>query len=251
MFAIQSVLKAEAMSNLRRKVSVLRLSVFLVAGAMLAACQTVAMKTTGTFEPPPPGSRVVLMTPDVVLSELQAAGLEEPKAEWTAAAKEHIRTEIDHFLVERHLSMVRYTEPSDPAELTVHNRLINLHGAVGNALVLHTLLPNMQLPTKKDKFDWSLGPNVAHLREDFDSDLALFIYIRDSYSSAGRAALVMAGLLLGAPVQGGHQRGFASLVDLRTGDIVWFNRIQLGVGDLREPESAKKVVEGLLTDIPL
>ncbi len=59
------------------------------------------------------------------------------------------------------------------------------------------------------------------------------------------------GALLGVPIQGGQQVGFASLVDLRTGDIVWFSKLHGSSGDLREKETAKPVVESLLTDIPL
>jgi hypothetical protein len=34
-------------------------------------------------------------------------------------------------------------------------------------------------------------------------------------------------------IMGGVQSGFASLVDLRTGDIVWFNQLGRATGDLR------------------
>ena len=39
---------------------------------------------------------------------------------------------------------------------------------------------------------------------------------------------------------GGSQTGYASLVDLRTGRVVWFNNLARGFGDLREPEPARK-----------
>ncbi len=50
---------------------------------------------------------------------------------------------------------------------------------------------------------------------------------------------------------GGQQVGFASLVDLETGDIVWFNRLVSGVGDLRTAEPARAAVDDLLADFPL
>ena len=47
--------------------------------------------------PPPPSlpqnARVLLMPLDVQLFELTAGGLQEPKADWTAAAESHVRAQ--------------------------------------------------------------------------------------------------------------------------------------------------------------
>jgi hypothetical protein len=48
-----------------------------------------------------------------------------------------------------------------------------------------------------------------------------------------------------APV-GGQQIAFASLVDLKTGKVVWFNMLSSTVGDIRSPEGAEKMVATLL-----
>ncbi len=56
---------------------------------------------------------------------------------------------------------------------------------------------------------------------------------------------------MGVGLQGGMQVGFASLVDLQTGDVVWFNRLVNQAGDLRTVEPARKAVDELLTDFPL
>jgi hypothetical protein len=42
--------------------------------------------------------------------------------------------------------------------------------------------------------------------------------------------------------------GFASLVDLETGDIVWFNRLARAHGDLRTPDAAAETVKALVSD---
>jgi hypothetical protein len=52
-------------------------------------------------------------------------------------------------------------------------------------------------------------------------------------------------------VPGGQQVGFGSLVDLRTGDLLWFNRLINPAGDLRTPEPAMKAVDTLLVQLPL
>jgi hypothetical protein len=75
--------------------------------------------------------------------------------------------------------------------------------------------------------------------------------MRDSFSSGGRVALQLMAALIGIGIPGGQQLGFASLVDLRTGDVVWFNRLASTVGDLRKEESAHTAIENLLSEIPL
>ncbi|MDP3172252.1 MAG: hypothetical protein Q8M91_18130, partial [Polaromonas sp.] len=56
--------------------------------------------------------------------------------------------------------------------------------------------------------------------------------------------------VLGVGIPGGAQVGYASLVDLQTGRIVWFNDLRRAHGDLREPESAQETVETLLKGFP-
>lgn len=65
-----------------------------------------------------------------------------------------------------------------------------------------------------------------------------------------------AGCIVGfcAPnIGGGGQFAYASLVDLRTGEVVWFNVLQAGtqvaginMGDIRKPEGAAQMVDRLL-----
>jgi len=56
--------------------------------------------------------------------------------------------------------------------------------------------------------------------------------------------------VLGAGVQGGTQVGFASLVDLKSGEVVWFNRLARGSGDMRHEKGAKDTVGALLANFP-
>jgi hypothetical protein len=57
--------------------------------------------------------------------------------------------------------------------------------------------------------------------------------------------------LLGVSIRGGIQAGYASLVDLKTGQILWFNRMVNASGDLREEDVAQKSVENLLDKFPV
>ena len=62
---------------------------------------------------------------------------------------------------------------------------------------------------------------------------------------------MMVGLaLLGVGVGGGAQVGYASLVDLESGQVLWFNQLISVTGDLRDEKSAVASVDGLLTGFP-
>jgi hypothetical protein len=80
----------------------------------------------------------------------------------------------------------------------------------------------------------------------------LFTYIRDSYTSGGRKALRIASLLLlGGDIGGGQQVGVTTLVDLRTGQVVWFNYLARQTGDLRDEQGARATVQDMLKGLPL
>jgi hypothetical protein len=49
----------------------------------------------------------------------------------------------------------------------------------------------------------------------------------------------------------GEQIGFASLVDLNTGRVVWFNLMQTATGDLRNAADARIAISHLLDGAPL
>jgi hypothetical protein len=58
--------------------------------------------------------------------------------------------------------------------------------------------------------------------------------------------------LLGVSVPLGQQQVFASLVDLRTGRVVWFNVAVAGPqADMRSQEGAQSLCRSLLKGVPL
>jgi hypothetical protein len=110
---------------------------------------------------------------------------------------------------------------------------------------------SLKLPTKNERLDWSMGEAVKPMKAKTGADYALFTWIRDSYASGERKAAMIAMALLGAISTGGEQVGYASLVDLNTGRIVWFNDLQRMSGDLRDPQAANETVETLLKGFPV
>ena len=191
--------------------------------------------------------RVVLATPDIELSELTAGGVNAPRADWTGDAINLTRKDVTDTLAARGVSVIEADTGANARE----SQIVKLNSAVGQAILLHLYYSPIKLPQKGDALDWTLGPGVNVLRDKYRGDYALFIHLRDSYSSTGRQALIGVSALLLIPVPGGFQSGFASLVDLRTGQIVWFNRVLSVNGDMRNPDDARDTVGELLQGLPL
>lgn len=200
---------------------------------------------------------VVVIEPDLELSLVTAGGLEEPRRAWSEAARQHYPVEVARWLERKGIRpLPAFDLPDDlPADSRL-GQLVRLHEAVALSIAVYTR-KGSYLATKGDRLDWTLGEGVAELREATGADYALFSYIRDSYTSEGRAALrvlgVLAGLATGQLVDigGGRQVAVATLVDLRTGQVVWFNLMARQTGDLRTSQGTADTVDELLEDLPL
>jgi hypothetical protein len=192
------------------------------------------------------GSSLVVVPADMELFSISAGGVPEPRADWTEAAQKHFRAGLAN---RKSLLGERVQELAEP-DVDRFAEINALHGAVAQAVFLHHVIGALKLPTKADQLDWSLGSAVEALHEKTGADYALFFWIRDSYASAERKAAMVAMALLGVGLVGGSQVGYASLVDLRTGRLVWFNDVRRASGDLREAVPAAETLDALLRGFP-
>lgn len=217
----------------------------------LAACQTTSQVAQVRPDLRPGSTRIALMPLELQLYQLTAGGVREPKAEWTKDAELHVRRAINLIQSEKQLQLVEFdasTLPLDQQKLV--NQLVKLHSVVGGEVFYQARIPQRRPPTKQGRFDWSIGKDVRTVAEATGARYGLFIFLEDSYSSGGRVALGIALALLGVGIQGGTQIGYASLVDLNTGQIAWFGTIARGSGDLRTEQAAEESVRSLFSTLP-
>lgn len=193
------------------------------------------------------GSKLLILPPDMELFSISAGGVQEPKADWTEAAQKNFKAALAARRQQLGANSVEMTE----AELDEFAELYALQHAVADAVFVHHAGIGMKLPTKNERLDWSLGEAVKPLKARTGADYALFTWIRDSYASNERKATMIALALIGAISTGGSQVGYASLVDLSTGRVVWFNDLQRMSGDLREAAAAMETVETLFKGFPV
>ncbi len=200
------------------------------------------------FSALPNGAKIVIMPTDIELFVISAGGVPEPKADWTEAATKYFKAA----LVERKKRLGATTLDLSDRDADEFAEINTLHAAIANAISAHHFGPGvLRLPTKDGKLDWSLGEPVRRIKEKTGADYALFSWIRDSYASGERIAATILLAVVGIGLApGGLQQGYASLVDLNTGQVVWFNRLFRGSGDMREPEKAAEVLNALLQNFP-
>ena len=195
---------------------------------------------------------VVVIEPDIELSEVLAGGVQEPRKEWTETARRLYPAAVrDRLAAANAPQKADFAIPKDLAPDSRLGQVIRLNEAVSISVLTYTS-PGNYLATKGKRLDWTLGPGVEELRKATGADYALFTYIRDSYTSSGQKALRIIGfLLLGGDVGGGAQIGVTTLVDLRTGQVVWFDFLAKQTGDLRDPQGAAETVANMLKGLPL
>jgi hypothetical protein len=226
---------------MKTKIAVLVTALFLAGCAAPSNVQKID-KLEAIGEDP----RIVLMPPDVRYYLVTAGGVSEPHEEWTTAAQNNFSVAVQEHATSIGADL-RLIDKDDLSDDEV--RYETLHSAVGNTLLTHHF-GMFKLPAKGENFDWSLGPGIASIGQQHDADYALFVHYRDYQASGGRVAFAILAAAAGVGVPMGSESGFASLVDLKSGDIVWFNRVIAGSGELRDPQGARTAVDRLLADIP-
>lgn len=226
------------------KSPMVRLAIF-VAGSWLWAAEA-ASAPEATFQQATAAKRIVMIEPDVQLMELDAGGILEPRADWTKAAQTFIDKDLRAHFAKSGTELVNADRPT-PRDI----QLVKLHTVVAKAILTHLYNPGARLRNKASPLDWTLGRGTNEMRDRYGADYALFIFVRDSYATANRQWVEVLGNLAGARLDIATQEGFASLVDLRTGNIVWFNRLLSAYGDLRTEGPAQRTVDALIKDMPL
>lgn len=233
------------MIGLRRVVGILAVVL------SLSACTSTRQVAHSEFKPPRGKYRLLVMQPDINVGVLTAGGLVEHREDWTEEARRRVRSALISHQNQRGVpTKVALSREDTGADPVLVDDLTELHGMVGASIKLHKYSA-FPLPTKRDKFDWTLGERAVEFGTVTHYDYALFLHAQDSFSSGGRVALQIAGALacgfgVCAMPTGGMQVAFASLVDLKTGQVVWYNTLASSVGDIRTQEGADKMVKSLL-----
>ena len=222
-------------------------------GAVAAQERTAVRQ--GFVLPANSGKKILVFRPTVAVGSQSAGGTVTPNADWT----ERARSNIDAALRERQAGLGNSVIAAPDVvgdQARVVEEYSTLFAAMSDAVIKYQFFKGNRLPTKKRDnkdgvFDWSLGEGVRSLPGAQDADYALFIWNKDAYGSTSRKVLqIFAALGPGIAVKSGDHRGYAGLVDLKTGDLLWLNADGAMGGDVRDADGARKRVGQLLEEFP-
>ncbi|UVO53573.1 hypothetical protein [Sphingomonas sp. SUN039] len=214
---------------------------------------TKAMTASGYALPKDKPVTIVLMRPDTDVGELAAGGLPQPNADWTKAARANIAEALRANGAAKKIEFKFIDEQSgDAAQLMADYTA--LHKSVADAIIVHKYY-GAKLPTKKGKFDWTMGPGAQRIGDLSGGNYALFLYTRDNFASASRKGMQVAGMLgcivgFCVIVTGGQHVAYASLVELSSGNVVWFNVLRGSKGDIREKPGAQGMIDSIMASMP-
>lgn len=233
-----------------------RLGVFVLwlAAAFALSVPAAAQEKSGNkpgFTLAPGSARIVLMRPSIKVGEQSTGGMFEPNADWTAQARDNLARAFAETQASLGNTVVAYVEPvgAKPKEVAQYGELFS---ALADSVIEYQFFKGNRLPTKKreNSFEWSLGPEIGKLPGLEGADYALFVTTNDQFGSTGRKVLQVFAALARVPVTSGLHVGYAGLIDLRTGDLVWLNADKAMGGDVRTAEGAQKRVGQLLEGFP-
>jgi hypothetical protein len=195
--------------------------------------------------------KVVVLPVDVELIEVTAGGVEEEVPDWSAEASRNVAQAVSA-AIKADASLQEVTMPRLSGDLA---ETLEEHLALYN-LVIRTAT-NIGWAHKIRHFDYSIGPGLAALQRKTGADAAVMVYGRDYVSTAGRKAKAVAGnlpivsIFTGPPPELGHSFIHISVVDLKTGDLLWMNSdYRKGATTLRDHEDSDRVVDAIFDWYP-
>jgi hypothetical protein len=224
-----------------------------ISAAALSPALAEAPATYIKITKPAADTPILVVRPEVSLSLLTAGGSQDPKEDWSQSAQKFIGDSLSTVLANR-----KYKTSTVDLAATEDTRaiqMLKLNDAVIDSIALNQIV-TYKMPTKTG-FDWTLGDGVTTLvsadaAPDAIPAYALFVRVKGSYSSGGRAAMMVGMAMLGAAIPMGGQTIQASLVDLKSGQVVWYNFMVVPAGtDIREAEGAAAAVNSLTANLPL
>lgn len=259
------------------------LSLSIVLSMLIAGCGSPArLQHVVAFNRPESGFSVLLMPADVHLEQRGLIGL-KARVDWAAEARQKIETIVRDILESKNVSVGVFLATDSRAIEAQEAALAQ------QRLLLQQLAERSVYGGRAGYIigasRFSFASVLRDLRQASDARYALFLALHDRYSSAERvvgqvalgALFVASVVFLGVPLtpldlddaspryasyraapainatRSGsgcpEQTGYASLIDLDTGDLVWLNRVFEGCSDLRDPDDLRNTLELLLSGL--
>lgn len=201
--------------------------------------------------------RILLAQPDIRVHEVSTGGVIEKVDEWSNAASESAAKSVEGLA--KSTNMFELVPPSTLAddELTLLEQYSALYILVAGSANLAQRSPYAAWKQRAADFDYTLGPGLAAVADREKLDAVVFLVGTDHISSAGRKAAMVVGVVSTALLGFGYiptsipSFMTAGVVDMRTGEVLWFStETRQGSDDLRDPAVVNHVVDDLFKTYP-
>jgi hypothetical protein len=232
----------------------------LVCAASIAGCATHSTAINKSFSAQsdrPLPRRILLAQPDIRVHEVSTGGVIEKVDEWSDAASESAAKSLE--TLAKSTNMFELVPPStlsdaDRATLEQYGALYILVAGSAN---LAQQSPYAAWKQRAANFDYTLGPGLATVADRRKLDAVVFLVGTDHISSAGRKAAMVVGVVSTALLGFGYiptsipSFVTAGVVDMHTGEVLWFStETRGGSDDLRDPAVVNSVVDDLFKTYP-
>jgi hypothetical protein len=200
--------------------------------------------------------RVLFLPADIRLHELSAGGVAEKVDAWSSEASANATRVVNQIATSRHPFQIVDSPELSAEERAILEEHIALYDAVAGSAYFARTSMFKAWQDRGREFDYTLGPGLKALAERTNVDAALILSGSDYISTGGRKAAMLMGALLGAVtgvvVMPGGGVSFVSVgvVDLRSGDLLWFGTDQSGSTNFQNEADLRSMIEGLFNTYP-
>jgi len=241
--------------KLLRKAGIVLAAVMLVGCAGPSKNASLHKSVAEKADQPMP-RKILLLPPDIRVHEVSAGGVVEKVDAWTETANGHAAKSVRQIGIDGRLFEVQERADLAAADKEALDQHLALYELVAISADFSRSGPFAPWRERAQNFDYSLGPGLRDLAERGDIDAALIIIGSDYISSAGRKAQmalgVLAAALTGVAVipQGGISYVSVGVIDLRSGDLLWFSTNRGPQNDLRQEEQVQSILKRLFQEYP-
>lgn len=224
----------------------------------LTGCATPGASTHTSLKQTPDRllpKRVLLLPAEVRVHEISAGGVIEKVDAWSEEASAHVLADLRA----RTASGQPFQLVEAPTLNAVDKANLDQHAALYEVVAGTALMAKSGHQVWRERakeFDYTIGPGLKALAEEAAIDAALITIGTDYISSSGRkAAMVMGAIvsvLSGVIVMPAGGVAFLSvgIVDLRTGDLLWFDTARSESVSLRDKQSIQAMLDGMFATYP-
>lgn len=206
-------------------------------------------------QPAPGAKRIVMLPVEFTVYQKSVAGV-EAVPDWTETAKYALGDAAIRMLQQDDRFQVVALPELDGETQGLLREHVELFKVIGNTVTSMLQYGGKAWAEKKTNFDYTLGDGLGFLAEAAGADYAFLIAGAQLAQTGGAVFLELLITAAGGYGGGGGTFVFAGIVDLRNGDVKWFNHrsgaqvFGMTGTDVRKPETALEVVTQMFSGFP-